>query len=220
MVSSAKKSSRSTAARLAPARRCAVRSRGPSPRRGRASPGHAATVVQHLAALFRCRVEDHALAEDRLHERVRGGLVELFVRGAEEQLVRRFAGEHHHRLAGQRKLADLAALVAAALHQPDRPPAQLQQVAEQRPRAGQFRRRCAGHTAAPPRGWNPTRVSMNAAVPTTTGAQGATSAQRYVRPIIAITPYVEYLPGSTNASLAEMWRSAGRAYPPITSIAQ
>ena len=44
-------------------------------------------VVQHLLAALRAGVEHHALAEDRRHERVRLGLVQILVGGPEEELV-------------------------------------------------------------------------------------------------------------------------------------
>ena len=44
-------------------------------------------VVQHLGAPLGAGVEHHALAEDRRHERVGLGLVEILVGGAEEELV-------------------------------------------------------------------------------------------------------------------------------------
>ena len=52
-------------------------------------------VVQHLRAPLGAGVEHHTLAEDRRHERVRLGLVEILVGGTEEELVgvrRRTAG--------------------------------------------------------------------------------------------------------------------------------
>ena len=44
-------------------------------------------VVQHLLAALGAGVEDHALAEDRRHERIRLGLVEILVGRTEEELV-------------------------------------------------------------------------------------------------------------------------------------
>ena len=86
-------------------------------------------VVQRPSALLGARVEHHALAEHRRHERVGLGLVQLLVAGAEEDLVGLGAGEQHHVLVGQAELADVAALGAHALHQPDRVGAQLLEVA-------------------------------------------------------------------------------------------
>ena len=45
-------------------------------------------VAERLLALLGRRVEDHAAAEDRRHERIRRGLVELLVGRAEERLLR------------------------------------------------------------------------------------------------------------------------------------
>ena len=77
-------------------------------------------VVQHLGAALRIGVEHHTLTEDRGHERVGLGLVELAVGGPEEELVGLGAGQHHHLLVGQLEPADVSALLADALHQPDR----------------------------------------------------------------------------------------------------
>lgn len=44
-------------------------------------------IVQHLFAAFGWSVEDDALAEDRLHERVCRALIEVLVAGAEEEFV-------------------------------------------------------------------------------------------------------------------------------------
>jgi len=77
-------------------------------------------VVQHLLAALRARVEHHALAEDRCHEWVGLGLVEILIRGPEEELVGFGAGEKDDVLAGELEPADVAALVADPLHQPDR----------------------------------------------------------------------------------------------------
>ncbi len=50
-------------------------------------------IVQHLLAAFGAGVEDDALTEDRLHERIGGLLVEILVRGTEEELVGLRTGE-------------------------------------------------------------------------------------------------------------------------------
>ena len=67
-------------------------------------------VVQHLAAALRRGVEHHALAEDRRHERVGLGLVELLLGRPEEELVGVRPGQQHDVAAGQVELADVAAL--------------------------------------------------------------------------------------------------------------
>ena len=76
-------------------------------------------VVQGLAAALRRGVEHHALTEDRRHERVRPGLVEVLVRRAEEELVGASAGQQDDVLVDELEPADVAALVADALHQTD-----------------------------------------------------------------------------------------------------
>ena len=85
-------------------------------------------VVQHLRPALRIGVEHHTLAEDRRHERVGLSLVEIAVAGAEEELVGFGAGEHHDLLAGELEPADVPALLAKTLHQPDRIGAELFQV--------------------------------------------------------------------------------------------
>ena len=82
-------------------------------------------VVQHLRAPLGAGVEHHALAEDRRHERVRLGLVEILVGGTEEELVGFGAGQQDDVLVDQLEPADVAALVADALHQADRVGAEL-----------------------------------------------------------------------------------------------
>ena len=77
-------------------------------------------VVQHLLSAFRARVEYHPLSEDRRHERICLRLVEVFVGGAEEELVRLRTGEQDDLLVGELEGADVAALVAHPLHQGDR----------------------------------------------------------------------------------------------------
>ncbi len=86
-------------------------------------------VVQHLLAPLGAGVEDHALAEDRRHERVGLGLVEILVGGAEEELVGFGARQQDDVLVDQLEPADVTALVADALHQPDRVGAELLEVA-------------------------------------------------------------------------------------------
>ena len=86
-------------------------------------------VVQHLFSSFGIGVEHHALAEDRRHERVCRGLIEIVVAGPEEELVGFRTGQEHHVLAGELEDADVAALVADPLHQSDRVGAELFQVA-------------------------------------------------------------------------------------------
>ena len=76
-------------------------------------------VVQHLLAPLGTGVEDHALAEDRRHERVGLGLVEILVRGTEEELVRLGAGQEDDVLVDQLEPPDVTALLADALHQSD-----------------------------------------------------------------------------------------------------
>ncbi len=58
-------------------------------------------VVEGLAPLLGRGVEHHALAEDRCHERVGLGLVEVLLGCPEEDLVRLRPGEQHHVLVGQ-----------------------------------------------------------------------------------------------------------------------
>ena len=82
-------------------------------------------VVQHLLAPLRAGVEHHALAEDRRHERIRLGLVEILVGGTEEELVGLGAGQQDHMLVRQLEPTDVPALVADPLHQPDRVGAEL-----------------------------------------------------------------------------------------------
>ena len=71
-------------------------------------------VVQHLRATLGAGVEHHALAEDRRHERVGLGLVEILVGGPEEELVGLGAGQQDDVLVGQLEPADVAALLADA----------------------------------------------------------------------------------------------------------
>ena len=82
-------------------------------------------VVQHLGATLRTGVEHHALAEDRRHERVGLGLVEILVGGPEEELVGLGAGQQDDVLVGQLEPAHVAALVAQPFHQADRIGAEL-----------------------------------------------------------------------------------------------
>ena len=86
-------------------------------------------VVQHLRSPFGVGVEHHTLAEDRRHERVRLGLIEVAVGGAEEELVGLRAGQHDDLLVDQLEPADVAAFLADAVHQPDRIGAELLEVA-------------------------------------------------------------------------------------------
>ena len=86
-------------------------------------------VVQHLRPTLGVGVEHHALAEDRRHERVGLGLVELGVAGAEEELVGLRPGQHDDLLVDQLEPADVTALVADAVHQPDGVGAELLEVA-------------------------------------------------------------------------------------------
>ena len=76
-------------------------------------------VVQHLLAALGAGVEHHALAEDRRHERVRLGLVEILVGGPEEELVRLRSRQEDDVLVDQLEPADVAAFVADPLHEPD-----------------------------------------------------------------------------------------------------
>ena len=78
-------------------------------------------------------VEHDALAEDRRHERVGLGLVEVLVGGPEEDLVGLGPGEQHDVAVGEAEHADVAALGAGALHQADR-------VDAAAPRGGRCRR--------------------------------------------------------------------------------
>ena len=104
-------------------------------------------VAHGLLALLGRGVEDHAGSEDRLHERIGGGLVELLVGRAEERLLRRGSVEHHEPVTREVDLADLAALVVHALQQAQRVAAQLEQMAEQR-QATRCDGRCAGGSGA------------------------------------------------------------------------
>ena len=85
--------------------------------------------MQHLLASLRAGVEHHALAEDRGHEGVGLRLVQILVGGAEEELVRLRPGQQDHLLARELEIADVAALVAHALHEGDRVGAELLEVA-------------------------------------------------------------------------------------------
>ena len=87
-------------------------------------------VPERLPALFGCRVEYHATAEDGGHEGIGGRLVELFFGRAKEGPLRLFAVEHHDAVVGQPHFSDLAALVVHALHQLDGRTPQRQQVPE------------------------------------------------------------------------------------------
>ena len=86
-------------------------------------------VVQHLLAPFGICVEHHALPENGRHERVRLGLVQIVVRGAEEELVGLGARQQDNLSAGQVEPADVTAFVAHALHQRDRVGAELFEMA-------------------------------------------------------------------------------------------
>ena len=69
-------------------------------------------------------------AEDRRHERICRGLVEIVVAGPEEELVGLRAGQQHHLLAGQLELCRRRrTLRGHALHQADRVVAELLEVA-------------------------------------------------------------------------------------------
>lgn len=96
------------------------------------------------------RVEYHALAEDRRHERVGLGLVELAVAGTEEELVGLGTGQQHHLLVGQLEPADVAALIAQTLHQPDRVGAEFFEMAVLLVAAGYSGHHCGGHVLSPP----------------------------------------------------------------------
>ncbi len=86
-------------------------------------------VVQHLLAALGAGVEHHALAEDRRHERVGLGLVEILVGGTEEELVGLGARQEDDVLVDQLEPADVTALLADALHQTDWVGAELLEVA-------------------------------------------------------------------------------------------
>ena len=86
-------------------------------------------VVQHLLAPLGAGVEHHALAEDRRHERVGLGLVEILVGGPEEELVGLGAREQDDVFVDELEPADVAAFVADALHQSDRVGPELLEVA-------------------------------------------------------------------------------------------
>ena len=86
-------------------------------------------VVQHLLAPLGAGVEHHALAEDRRHERIGLGLVEILVGGTEEELVGVGARQEDDVLVDQLEPSDVAAFVPDALHQPDRVGAELLEMA-------------------------------------------------------------------------------------------
>ena len=120
MVSSAKKSSRSISPSLAPVGDHLV----DFTLDGGRVAFHLLTaqrrVVQHLLAPLRAGVEDNAFAEDRRHERIRLGLVEILVGRAEEELVGFGAGQQDDVFVRQLKPADIPALFADPSHQADR----------------------------------------------------------------------------------------------------
>ena len=96
----------------------------------------------HLAALLGRRVVDDALAEDRTHQLVRGGLrIEDLVGLTEERLLRLLAGEEHDVAVEQPEVAELAALRAHALEQAERIAAQRHQVSAAPAAAGERRDR-------------------------------------------------------------------------------
>ena len=76
-------------------------------------------VVQHLLAALGAGVEHHALAEDRRHERIGLGLVEILVGGTEEELVGLGAGQEDDGLVDQLEPADVTAFLTNAIHQSD-----------------------------------------------------------------------------------------------------
>ena len=76
-------------------------------------------VVQHLGTPLGAGVEHHALTEDRRHERVGLGLVEIGVRRTEEELVGLGARQQDDVLVDELEPADVAAFVTDPLHQPD-----------------------------------------------------------------------------------------------------
>jgi hypothetical protein len=85
-------------------------------------------VAQHLPPALGGRIKHDALAEDRRHERIGGGLVQVLILGPKEDLVGLRTAEQHHLLVGQRELADVAALVAHPLHEANRVSPQLLEV--------------------------------------------------------------------------------------------
>ena len=95
MVSSANQSSRS----ISPSSSQPATIRSTSRGDGRGVAPHELVaqrlVVQHLAPALGRGVEHHALAEDRRHERVGLGLVELLLGGPEVELVGVGPGQQH-----------------------------------------------------------------------------------------------------------------------------
>ena len=82
-------------------------------------------VVQHLLAPLWACVEHHTFAEDRRHERIGLGLVEILVGRPEEEFIGLRAGQQDHVFVDQLEPTDVPALIADALHQPDRIGAEL-----------------------------------------------------------------------------------------------
>jgi hypothetical protein len=85
--------------------------------------------VQHLRPTLGIGVEHHALTEDRRHEGIGLGLVEVRVAGAEEELVGLRPRQHDDLLVDQLEPTDIAALLADAVHEADRVGAELLEVA-------------------------------------------------------------------------------------------
>jgi hypothetical protein len=85
--------------------------------------------VEHLAAPLGRRVEHNALAEDRRHERVGLGLVQLLLGRAEVELVGVRTRQQHDVTFGQRELPHVAAFGPHPRHEADGVAAELVQMA-------------------------------------------------------------------------------------------
>src|SRR6202034_733719 len=117
-------------------------------------------------AAFRRGVEHHSLTKDRGHERVRPGLVEVLVRGAEEELVGVRPGQQDDRPPGQVEPAHVAALIPHPAHESYRIAAPLLQVPVCRG-AGNEPGLQQGHDVPP--------GSASASLPVFSGASGSIS---------------------------------------------
>jgi hypothetical protein len=76
-------------------------------------------IVQRLPPLLRRCIEHDAGSEDRLHERIRLGLIQQLLGGPEEGLVGLRSAHEHDVPVAELELPDGAAFVADAPHEPD-----------------------------------------------------------------------------------------------------
>ncbi|SLE01244.1 Uncharacterised protein [Mycobacteroides abscessus subsp. massiliense] len=129
-------------------------------------------VMQHLLTAFRIGVEHHALAEDGRHERIGLGLVQVFVAGAEEELVGLGAGKEDDLLVGELEGADVPALRTDALHQCDGIGAELFEMAVLVLAAGDPGNGGRGHEGIPS---SPSSSFCLSAGASLSGASGCTS---------------------------------------------